>query len=276
MTEGDAEPGQHEAQRPERQEPYAFIVVMAGVLAAVAGTLALLAFSRFIAAAALLFAAAIGMAVGWHMAWRSKNRMAALWFHRVTSILVIFALLAAGFYAIHRWQFGGKPAPLGNVTRAPPQLSFNLPDPASVPWCNTFLINVKGSMPAGYKIVVFDASVDRNGKVTSYYNYDGPPTKVPRTFGEWQIKPVFISDEFGLNSNGKPVINAGYPAAVFARLVTDNVANMLDDVHTPVIKIGRKKLHPGWLLTNLPGALSATHHDVTRNHDLGRCAPSGG
>jgi hypothetical protein len=165
------------------------------------------------------------------------------------------------------------PRPPASAVTAP-ALQFVQISPAIVPWCSYFRLTVTGSMPDGYKILVFDASTNPAGTgiITGHYSYDAVASPVPRIPGEWIADPVYVSSKYVQNGHGqniyksgKLINNAGYTVKIFALILPANNAAMLDEFG-----------HAAWNMPQLPGsALATATLDVTRNGDVRDCIPPG-
>jgi hypothetical protein len=193
------------------------------------------------------------------------------WFHLAASWTLSAALLASGIYVAAKSKQAGThqhPAS-GARVQTPPTLDFVLTSPATVPWCDYFKLTTTGTVPDGYKILVFDASTDVNYNVTSPYSYDAVAQPVPRVPDEWEAGPVYVSSQYVHNGqgqnvirNGRPVSNSGYTVAIFALLVPASDMQLLDNVTAEAW--GLKSLPPNRLVT--------AKLNVIRNGDVKACA----
>ena len=147
-----------------------------------------------------------------------------------------------------------------------PTLDFVPASSGTVPWCNTFYIKASNQLPAGYKILIFDASADQRFQVTSNYGYDKSATPVKDNPNEWVTEHVYVGSEYKQDANGnnilfkgKPVSNAGYTVVVFAVLVPDSVGQLLDNVRPTNVQ----------LIQPPPGVIANAQFDATRNGNAG-------
>ncbi len=149
-----------------------------------------------------------------------------------------------------------------------PKLNFVPESSGTVPWCNTFYIKASAQLPAGYEILIFDASADPQFKVTSYYGYDYEATPATGNPDEWKTGDVYVGSKYKQDANGNDIIkngkhvsNAGYTVVVSAVLVPDNAGQLLDSVRPKSL-----------LLAQLPlGVMSKAQFDATRNADVKPC-----
>jgi hypothetical protein len=138
-----------------------------------------------------------------------------------------------------------------------------------VPWCNNFYIKASGQLPAGYKILIFDASSDARFNAVSDYSYDGVVIPAKGTSNEWETPDVWLGTKYKADNNGNPVFrngkhvsNASYTVVVFAVLVPNSIAQILEDA--------RPKGNV--LLTQLPSEMiKEAQFDATRNGDVQQC-----
>jgi hypothetical protein len=195
----------------------------------------------------------------------------ARWFPRAAAWTLTAVLLVCGLVAEAAGRTPARPAPA--AMRAP-VLQFVQNSPATVPWCTYFDLTVAGTIPDGYKILVFDASTNPadTAIITGHYSYDAVARPVSRVPGEWVAGPVFVSSPYvqngnGLNlyKNGKPVSNAGYTVKIFALILPANNVGILDEFG-----------HAAWNMSELPGsALATATLDVIRNGDVRNCVSPG-
>lgn len=196
----------------------------------------------------------------------------AKWFPQAAAWTLVAALAVGGIVikvTESRPQQSTRLAPAASR----PVLTFVQTSPMTVPWCNYFDLTVDGTIPADYRLLVFDASADANYDVTSYYSYDAVAKAVPRVPGEWVAGPVYVGSQFKLNDQGQPVLrhgqpvsNAGYVVTVFAQLVPTADMQLLDNVNAAI-----------WDLKHLPSnALATAKLDVIRNGDARECVRPAG
>jgi hypothetical protein len=149
-----------------------------------------------------------------------------------------------------------------------PELDFVPESSGTVPWCNTFFIKASGQLPAGYEILIFDASADAQFQVTSGYSYDHEATSAKGNTDEWETGHVYVASKYKRDTNGneifhngQPVSNAGYTVVVSAVLLPDSVGQILDSVNASYV-----------LLKHLPpGVIAIAQFDATRNGDVRQC-----
>jgi hypothetical protein len=253
VQEPDSGGGGHRSR--ERLSPSNFLLVAAAVLTVVIAALVAVLTTvsgwtiTLVAAGIVLF-----LAVFFTGLTESK------WFPRAAAVALVIILIVAGFLIPRIHERHEIPAPV---------LSFVKNSPATVPWCNVFNLTVQGPIPHGYQILVFDASTDSQFKVTGSYDYDGTARPVSRIPGEWVTPFVYPGSRYKeddkgnkILKNGKPIVNVGYPVTVFAWLVPDSDAQIIEGVEAAA-----------WGLKSLPlNVLSAAHLDVIRNHDIRQCA----
>jgi hypothetical protein len=193
------------------------------------------------------------------------------WFYPAAAWVIVAALIISGIYIAAtgtQTHSESQSQALGEPPKAP-ELSFVLTSPATVPWCNAFDLTTKGTVPSGYEILVFDASIDAQDNATSPYSYDGVAKPVSRVPGEWVISPLYVGAPYkqvnGQNilSHGKPVSNAGYTVGIFAVLVPDSEGRLLHAVTAYKNEWGLKALPTNPLVT--------ARLDTVRNGDAKEC-----
>jgi hypothetical protein len=148
------------------------------------------------------------------------------------------------------------------------KLNFVPESSGTVPWCNTFYIKASAQLPAGYEILIFDASADPQFQVTSDYGYDYEATPAKGNPDEWKTGDVYAGSKYKqdangnyISKNGKHVSNAGYTVVVYAVLVPDNTGQLLATVRPKSVQ-----------LTQLPpGVMAKAQFDATRNSDVKPC-----
>jgi hypothetical protein len=256
-----------ESKPPERPGLFALIGLVAVVLVTLAAVLALLTTNVSYFPAVTLLGAGSVLFLALKFTQLSQFRV----FQVATSVTVVAALLCSGGYVTFRaTQSHSHPGP--TLVRHPavaPRLNFVLTSPATVPWCNYFYLQVKGVIPPGDEILIFDASTDSNYNVTSHYSYDKAAKPVSGNPGEWVTRyAVYPGSKHRENENGtiilkhgRPVSNAGYTVVVSAAVVTAGEARIMRTV-TPAV----------WGLTRLPTALASAELDTKRNGDVTQCA----
>ena len=254
------------ADEPVKKKLYDFILLATTAIGALVAVL-LAAFHTLTVWTVLLVVAGFLLALLLVFGGLTETR----WFYPATAWVVVAALIVSGIYiAVEGKQTHIKPSQLaGNVTK-PPKLQFVLSSPATVPWCNTFKLTTKGVLPQGYEILVFDASIDGQQNVSSFYSYDGVAIPVNRVAGEWTIKLLYVASRYKVNAkgqtiyrNGHPVSNAGYTVGVFAVLVPDSDGTLLHGMKAP---------HSEWALNALPpNFLANARLNTIRNGDTRQC-----
>jgi hypothetical protein len=150
-----------------------------------------------------------------------------------------------------------------------PQLDFVPASSGKVPWCNNFYIKATGQLPAGYRILIFDASSDARFNTVSNYSYGGAVTPVKGITNEWETPDLWLGTKYKTDDNGNPVLragknasNAGYTVVVFAVLVPTSVVQILEDA------IPKGHI----LLTQLPSEMiKEAEFDATRTGDVQQC-----
>jgi hypothetical protein len=225
--------------------PGAFTVstLLVGIAAVIVAPL-LPTSARHISASLLIFAG-VALIVLWAFAHSTESRR----FGKVMTAIVIASLIGAGGYLLFvspvkpaAPQLIREPAPPPNA----PKLYFELGTSARVPYCSAYAIQVEGSVPAGYQVVVFDAPTDEEGNVTGYYNFDQQPKPALNIPGRLVAPYITV---------GSRSPAGGFRAVVIAVVIADKEAYVLE-----AVKAGPS----GWGLENLPAVLTSEKLEVTR------------
>jgi hypothetical protein len=195
--------------------------------------------------AGLLIFARVTLIVLWAFTHSTESRG----FSKAMTAIVIATLLGTGGYLL--FVSPVKPAAL-KIIREPapppnaPKLYFELGTSARVPYCSAYAIQVEGSVPAGYQVVVFDAPTDKEGNVTGYYNFDQQPKPALNIPGRLVAPYITV---------GSRSPAGGFRAVVIAAVIADKEANVLE-----AVKAGSS----GWGLNYLPVVLTSKELEVTR------------
>lgn len=264
---GGAAPGRRERKQPERPSPLVFIGLVIAALATLAAIFSLLINGVRYFSAYLLFAAALILLLALIFTGLSQFKA----FQTATSTIIIIALMAGGGFVIFGALNQHSNPSAESITKVP-QLSFVLPSPATVPWCNYFYLRSKGAIPPGYKILIFDASADSRYNVTSFYSYDHDAKHYNGDKEDWVTRyPLYVGSKYRQNETGKPLLehgqpvsNAGYTVVVSAVLVSADEAQIIEAVTAP-----------NFFLKKLPHALTTAQLDTTRSDDVTQCADTG-
>jgi hypothetical protein len=246
---GSSEPTSGKGAVPAEQ-PGAFATasLLVGIAAVILAAV-VVGNARHLAAGLLIFAA-LTLIVLWAFGHARRSPWYSL---ATTGILVV--LLAGGAWHLYQMPAGqaaGRGAPRPKAVKAP-KLYFQQGQSASVPWCASYIVQATGSVPAGYQVVMFDASADDKGNVTSHYSYDQQAKSTGAVPGQYEDKNVFIGARFA------PM---GYPAVVVAVVIKDSEAALLND-------IGAYKNE--WGLATPPANLASASLQVTRNGGRAYC-----
>lgn len=199
--------------------------------------------------AVLLMVAGLTLIVLWKLTDASKSRR----FNLTTTVILTVALILAGcyLYFVPVKHAAAKPIVGPNTPKAP-ALYFPQGGSARVPYCNSYAVQVQGSVPRHFQVVMFDAPTDSNGNVVGDYNFDGQAHSGGRIPGLLGVRNLTV----GLQS-----AKAGFTAVVVAAVIADSEAQILEAVQAAPT---------GWGLKNLPVLLTSKSLQVTRN---GKDAP---
>jgi hypothetical protein len=248
LEDGSAPPGGGD-KPPERPGAFALVGLLVGIAAVIVAAL-LVSSARLISAGLLLFAG-ITLIVLWAFSHATESRR----FGRAMTAAVIAASFGAGGYL---FVSPVKPAAV-KIIREPvplpkaPELYFEQGTSAPVPYCSAYAISVKGPVPAGFQVVVFDAPTDIYGNVIGSYNFDQQPKPDPNTPGRLVDPAITV----GSNSPA-----AGFRAVVIAAVIADKEAGILEAI---------KAAPTGWGLKNLPDLLTSKKLEVTRTSKDSPC-----